>query len=95
MEHLDNQLKSIQHKLQLILKQNQLLLRQNNTLQKENEVLKASINEKEDTLQKLQQQIDICKLSSNELGDDEKKELRKRIDIYLAEIEKCLVILNE
>jgi hypothetical protein len=95
MEQLDMQLKSIQHKLQLILKQNQLLLRQNTALQKENEALKAGINEKENALQKLQQQIDIFKLSSNELGDDEKKELRKRIDIYLAEIEKCLVILNE
>ena len=92
---LETQLKNLQTKLQLLLKQNQLLQRQVASLQKDNNNYKISLEEKTASISKLQQQADVFKLSTNGLDDKEKQELRKRIDLYLAEIEKCLVLINE
>jgi len=92
---LETQLKNLQTKLQLLLKQNQLLQRQVASLQKDNNNYKNSLEEKTASISKLQQQTDVFKLSANTLDDKEKQDLRKRIDIYLAEIEKCLVLINE
>jgi hypothetical protein len=94
MKELDVQLKSLQNKIQILLKQNQLQLRQNVDQKKEIETLRISLNEKNNLLQRLHQQIDILKLNTNALDEDEKKQLEKRIDLYLADIEKCLIILN-
>jgi hypothetical protein len=95
MEQLELQLKNLYTKLQQLLKQNQLLQKQTIALQKENLTLKALLGGKEETITKQQQQMDIFKLSTNTLDEKEKQELRKRIDIYLAEIEKCLTLINE
>lgn len=95
MEQLEVQLKNLHAKLQQLLKQNQLLQKQNTVLQKENLTLKTSLEEKQETIAKQQQQMDVFKLSANALNDKEKQELRKRIDLYLAEIEKCLTLINE
>jgi len=92
---LETQLKNLQTKLQLLLKQNQLLQRQVASLQKDNNNYKISLEEKTASISKLQQQTDVFKLSANTLDDKEKQDLRKRIDLYLAEIEKCLVLINE
>ena len=94
MKELDVQLKNLQNKIQILLKQNQLQLRQNVDLKKEIEALRASLNEKNNLLQRLHQQIDILKLNTSALDEGEKKQLEKRIDLYLADIEKCLIILN-
>ena len=50
--------------------------------------------EKEQSLRAIQQQIDVLKLGSGSLNEEEKNALGKRIDIYLKEIEKCLALLN-
>ena len=95
MEQLDIQIKNVQVKLQQLLKQNQLLQKQHQALQKENATLKLQLDEKSELIAKLQQQVDVSKLNSTALDDKEKQALRKRIDLYLAEIEKCLVLINE
>jgi len=95
MEQLEIQLKNLYTKLQQLLKQNQLLQKQTAALQKENLTLKTLLEEKEEIITKQQQQMDIFKLSANALDGKEKQELKKRIDMYLAEIEKCLILINE
>jgi len=94
MKELDAQLKNLKNKIQLLLKQNQLQLKENYELKKEAETLRASLKEKNDLLQHLHEQIDVLKLNANTLNNEEKKELEKRINLYLAEIEKCLTLLN-
>ena len=93
-EALDAHLKSLQSKLVLLVKQNQQLAKQNVSLQKEAEQLRTTVTEKNDLLQQLHQQMDILKLSTATLVPAEKKVLEKRIDVYLAEIEKCIALLN-
>jgi len=93
MEELERQLTNLQNKLQLLLKQSQLLIKENVNLKNEREQLLGSINKKDELLQKMMQQIDALKFN-NIMEDDEKKQLEKRIDEYLREIENCLTILN-
>lgn len=93
-EALDAHLKSLQNKLVLLVKQNQQLAKQNVSLQKETEQLRTTVTEKNDLLQQLNQQMDILKLSTATLVPAEKKVLEKRINVYLAEIEKCIALLN-
>jgi regulator of replication initiation timing len=95
MVDLDLQIKSIQDKLQQLLKQQAVLQRENQKLTKDLEKAAAENEEKEKSLQAIQQQVDVVKLGSgNLLNDTEKTVLSKRIDGYLKEIDKCLALLN-
>jgi cell shape-determining protein MreC len=96
MDHpFDQQLKRINEKLQHFLKQYQLL-------QKENEKLKQEIGEKtihQKVLSvqsdKLQQQIEILKVSKGEMNSVERKAFEKRLNQYIKEIDRCISLLNE
>lgn len=94
MVDLDLQIKSIQNKLQQLLRQQSLLQKENQKLKKDLEKAVAYGDEKEHTLQTIQQQMDVLKLSSGNLTEEEKNSLGKRIDVYLKEIDKCLALLN-
>lgn len=94
MAELDVQLQNIHNKLQQLLKKHL-------QLQKENEQLKNELNkqqqllaEKNQQLSELQEKADILKLGVSGLNDQDKKDLERRIDSYLREIEKCLSLLN-
>ena len=72
------------------MKQYQLLQKENTQLKKELEKNKAQLTTQENT----QQTIATFKLNSNGKTDEEKVALEKTIDKYLAEIDKCLLLLN-
>ena len=94
MVDLDLQIKSIQDKLQQLLKQQGVLQKENQKLKKDLEKALSVTEEKEQTLQAIQQQMDVLKLGSGSLNDEEKNALSKRIDVYLKEIDKCLSLIN-
>lgn len=94
MVDLDLQIKSIQDKLQQLLKQQSVLQKENQKLKKHLEKALSVTEEKEQTLQAIQQQMDVLKLGSGSLNDEEKNTLSKRIDVYLKEIDKCLSLIN-
>jgi len=94
MVDLDLQIKSIQNKLQQLLKQQGVLQKENQKLKKDLEKALSVTEEKEQTLQAIQQQMDVLKLGSGSLNDEEKNALSKRIDVYLKEIDKCLSLIN-
>jgi len=94
MVDLDLQIKSIQDKLQQLLKRQGVLQKENQKLKKDLEKALSVTEEKEQILQAIQQQMDVLKLGSGSLNDEEKNALSKRIDVYLKEIDKCLSLLN-
>jgi chromosome segregation ATPase len=91
---IDAQLKSIQAKLQQVMKQYQALQKENAQLKKEISKAYSLDTDKTEQLQKFQQQVDVLKLGVSGWDEEEKKELEKRIDVYLKEIDKCLSLLN-
>ena len=95
MTVVDEQLKSLNQKLQLLLKHYQQLQKENAAAKREMEGLRFMLKEKNELIQQLQEKIDVLKLStSSSINGEEKKLLEQRINGYLAEIEKCLVLLN-
>ncbi len=95
MTETANQLKRIQDKLQQLLKQY-------NALQKENIQLKEQLGQSGDqqllqqqNLDHLRQQVDVLKLNAGDMNEADKKELEKRINTYLKEIDRCIAILGE
>ena len=94
MVDLDLQIKNIQDKLQQLLRQQNLLQKENQKLKKDLEKAVAVNEEKEQTFQAIQQQMDVLKLGSGSLNEKERNALGKRIDVYLKEIDKCLSLLN-
>jgi hypothetical protein len=84
----------IQEKLRLLLKQFQQLQQENAKMK----LLLRNADEKEATMaasiSQLQQQVVILKTATNQLDDQDKKELEKRLNHYLKEIDRCINMLG-
>lgn len=91
---LSKQIELVNEKLQQLLRQYQQLQKDNQKLVKENQQLKQQYEQKNELVQQLQQKIAVVKLTSADLNEDMKKDLEKRINGYLKEIDKCLNLLN-
>jgi chromosome segregation ATPase len=95
MSQLNEQLDSLQQKIQQLLKQHQLLQKDQVRLQKELEKKESLLKESEQKIHQLQQHADAVSVGTRVLNTDEKKALNKRIDAYLKEIDHCLSLLNQ
>ncbi len=94
MEQKD-QLARIKSKLQLLLKQHDLLLRENEKLKKENEQLLKKQEEQAGKLQELEQSVAVLRTISGKMDITGKKELEKRLNAYIREIDRCISLLGE
>lgn len=90
----DLQLQNIHQKLQQVLKHYQQLRRENEQLKAELKENRQLLAEKNKQFAELQQKTDVLKLGARDWSDQDKKDIEKRIDGYLKEIEKCLTLLN-
>ena len=91
---LNEQIQSVTDKLQLLLKQYNDSQKEVQKLTKENLSIRNQLNEKTEQVSKLQQSVEALRLTSVGLNDDVKKDLEKRINVYLREIDNCLALLN-
>lgn len=49
----------------------------------------------QDQIQQLRTQLDAVKLNAGELAASDKKEIEKKINAYLKEIDRCIALLGE
>jgi archaellum component FlaC len=94
MEQKD-QISRISSKLQSLLKQYDHLLRENEKLKKENLALMAKQEEQSRRTQELEQSVAVLKTLSGKMDTTEKKELEKRLNGYIREIDRCISLLGE
>lgn len=94
MNPSEQQLKRIQEKLQQLLKEHQALKKENVKLQKELSSSKEQFSLQKQTMESLQEQISILKLSATAMDETDKKELEKRINAYIKEIDRCISLLS-
>lgn len=94
MEEAAGQIKRIEEKVQQLLKDFAVQQKENLRLVKENEKLTAELQAKGDEINHLQLKIDKLQLATIDMDADSKKELEKRIDIYIKEIDRCLELLH-
>jgi chromosome segregation ATPase len=91
---LSQQIQNVTDKVQLLLKQYHDAQKEVQKLSKENSSLKNLVEEKNQQTLQLQQKVEALRLTSVSLNDDVKKDLEKRINVYLKEIDNCLALLN-
>jgi chromosome segregation ATPase len=94
MQQVDEQLQRLESKLQLLLKEFSASQKEIVRLQKENEQLKQQVSEATNKSNQLSQTLDVLKIKSFTENDSSKNELEKRINNYLKEIDKCLLMLQ-
>jgi FtsZ-binding cell division protein ZapB len=92
---MEQQLKRIQDKLQQLLKQYQLLQKENEKLTNENSSLKQKLQAGVGHTEELEQRMAALKMASGQLSEEDRKELEKRMNGYIREIDRCISILAE
>ena len=94
MEEAADQIKRIEERVQHLLKDHAVLQKENLRLEKENQRLTDKLKESSEEISNLKRKVDSLQLSTSGMNKDSKKELEKRIDIFIKEIDKCLERLH-
>ena len=95
MNTTEEQLKRIQDKLQHLLKQYTAVRRENEKLKEELGIAQEKLSLQQLYLDELRQQVSILKLNAGGMNDRDKKEIEKKINSYLKEIDRCIALLSE
>lgn len=91
---IDVQLKNLQSKLQQVLKQYQLLQKENEHLKKQLEQSKKHVVSNNVLHENTQQNSVVNGVVQQQMNVEDNAALQKKIDKYLQEIDKCIVLLN-
>ena len=94
MEEMQEQIQRIENKVQQLLKEYQLAQKEIQRLQKENDQLNSQLLSQAEQAKKFHQQVDAQNISGGNMEDKAKKDLEKRINTYLKDIDKCLALLH-
>jgi len=78
-----------------LLKKHIILQKENGWLRKELDLSKKEVSTRQETLDNLKQQIDVLKYSGGEMNETDKKEFEKKINSYVKEIDRCIVMLSQ
>lgn len=96
LDRLNSELQSLERKLTLLISEHKSLKTQNLQLEQEKQALEAQLNQKNDQVQSFQNQIKISKIAGS-VGADRRdaSELKKKIDEYVNEIDRCITHLSQ
>jgi hypothetical protein len=95
MTDIGQQLKRINDKIQLLLKQNQLLIKENEKLSSDLHIARENQLDQAKKIDELEQKISLLKMATGQLLETDKKELEKRLNLYIKEIDRCITMLGE
>jgi len=77
-------------------------MRRSKAMQQESDRLRRTLTETEEKLKQAQEQInllrlqlDVLKMNAGELNTADKKEIEKKLNGYLKEIDRCIALLSE
>jgi hypothetical protein len=94
-ELLKTNLNGLERKILVLLNEHKALKEQVKTLKLENHDLKSSLKGRDDQLVNFKNQIKITKIADNINPEDGSvTELRKKVDEYIREIDKCIAHLS-
>ena len=90
MNNTEQYLKRIQEKLQRLLKSHSVLEKENAKLKNELDQLKQQDRNYTEKIEDLKQQVGVLKLNAGEMNETDKKEIEKKINSYIKEIDRCI-----
>lgn len=93
-EKLNTDLSTLEKKIRLLVGEHKKLKEELGFLKDENSKLKSDIKSKNEYIRNFQNKINISKLVDRIAVDEDSDELKKTIDNYLREIDKCIAYLS-
>jgi chromosome segregation ATPase len=96
LEQINSELQSLERKISLLLNEHKSLKSQNHQLKDQNYALEEQLKSKNEQVQSFQNQIKISKIAGS-VGADrgDASELKKKIDEYVNEIDRCIAHLSQ
>ncbi len=95
-DHLRNQLSSLDRKLNLLLAEHKRIKQELAQSQAENEVLRDEMNAKDEQISSFQNKIKISKIVDRiDTDGEDSTELKRKLDDYIKEIDKCIAYLSQ
>jgi DNA repair exonuclease SbcCD ATPase subunit len=95
MNPLEQHIQRINEKIQQLLKQYRASQKENEKLKKELADLRSLYTERSYFIDELEQKVVILKTATNNMNEQDKKELEKRLNHYIKEIDRCIGMLSE
>ena len=95
MSPTEVQLKRIEDKANQLVKQYQQLQTENEQLRKEVRSSHERLELYRNKLENLEEKVAVLKTATGRLNDVDKKEVEKRLNHYLKEIDRCITMLSE
>ena len=98
MQTLSEQLGSIELKVRQLALRLERLQNENKTLLQENTALKTELDKKENKLSQIEQKVAKTQVALDEKREDDpgrSKKLRKEIEQYINEVDKCIEWLQK
>ena len=95
MDALQHQLKRITDKLQQAVQRYQLLQKEHEQLNKEVQLLRDKDKARQIRIDELEMKLTALQTVTGQLNDTEKKDVEKRINRYIREIDRCIALLSE
>jgi hypothetical protein len=94
-EILKTNLNGLERKLLVLINEHKSLKEEIKTLKTENQELKSGLKGREEQLHNFKNQIKISKIVDNINPEDgSSSELKKKVDDYIREIDKCIAYLS-
>ncbi len=93
MSH-DEQIKNIRQKLHSLVKKYQAIQQENVSLKSENELLANKLEAQNMANDQLIHKNTVANIQLSALDPEEKNAIKKKIDFYLKEIDKCIASIN-
>lgn len=81
--------------MQVLIKKHQQLEKENKKLKDDLSTLKEKQFDRKQETEVLEMQNAILKASQQQLDDKEKKELEKKLNLFIKEIDRCIALLTE
>jgi len=95
MNPLEQHIQRINEKVQQLLKQYRASQKEAEKLRKELADIKSLQLERTKQMDELKQKVAILKTATNNLNEADKKDLEKRLNQYIREIDRCIAMLSE
>jgi len=81
--------------LQVLIRQLNALRKENDKLQKEAAQWKQQEVVHRENIRQLTRHVEVLKVTSGSLGEEDKKAMEKQINGYIREIDRCIALLTE
>jgi cell shape-determining protein MreC len=92
---MEQALERVQEKMKELIKKYQQTLKEKDRLQEENRSLRNLLKERDHMVEELQATRDAALLNSSLADNQQKKDLEKKLNLYIREIDRCITLLAE